>query len=432
MNSPSLTFMMRTKQFIGLLILFLCFSFTTSGVQMKKVIRMQNPSGDYEILTGKGETKFPFELIRNQIVVPVEMNGVTLKLILDSGMPADGVLLFGSQRTDDLKLQYVGKAPVMGVGGKAVVADLALGETVSLPGIELKSQMVLVMPHDSTRSLYFEGKNGIIGFSLLSRFVLKIDYDNMRITLAEPEKFLYSGPGQACKIAVINNRIFLPVNLKINQEGCISADLVIHTGNSDALTLNEGSNRDIAVPEKSIVYTKRGINEVIFRYVGRISSVQLGSITFDNVLCSFRTERSEPPPPWEKEGSLGHELLRRFNLIFDLPNKRIILEPSHRLDEPFDFNRTGFQFIRTEQGHFRITHIVSNSPASQSKLEEGDQIININGKPSNRYTYDDLDQILSQEGKLVKLVILRSGKEKEVRSVKTRTFFGLIRKLLKN
>ncbi len=375
---------------------------------------MQRSPGNYEILTGKGETEFPFELIRNQIVVPVEMNGSTLKLILDSGMPADGVLLFGSQRTDDLKLKYVGKAPVMGVGGKAIDADLAMGETVILPGMELKNQMVIVMPHDSIRSLSFEGKDGIIGFSLLSRLVLKIDYDSMRVALIEPEKFQYSGSGQAYKIAVMNNRIFLRVSLKTNQEAYISADLVVDTGNSAALTLNEGSSKDIVVPEKSIAYTTRSVNEEILRYAGRISGVRLGNITLDNVLCSFRTEESEPPPPWEKEGNLGHELLRRFNLIFDVPNRQIILEPNHHLDEPFEFNMAGFQFIRTKHGHFRITHVISNSPASQSELEEGDQIVNINGKPSNQYTYDDLDHILSLEGKRVKLVIFRGGKEKEV------------------
>ena len=375
---------------------------------------MQKSSGNYEMLTGKGEIKFPFELIRNQIVIPVEMNGSTLKLILDSGMPADGVILFGSKHIDDLKFNYVGKAPVMGVGGKAIEADLAMGETIHFPGMRLQEQMVIVMPQDSSRSLHFEGKDGIIGFSLLSRFVLKVDYDSMRVTLVEPEKFQYSGSGTEHKITVTNNRIFLPVSFRMNPEVSVSGDLVVDTGNGAALTLNVGSHKEIVLPDKSVIYTTRSINETIFRYAGRISNLQLGNITFDNVLCSFKTHENEPAPPWEKEGNLGHELLRRFNLIFDIANERMIFEPNHHLDETFEFNMAGLQFIRTHHGHLEITYVMSNSPASQLRLERGDRIIRINGKPSNQYTYDDLDDIFRSEGSIVKIAIYHAGKEKEV------------------
>jgi|GEM_PF-930133 len=414
MKNSSLQCWRKTKQIIVLSIIFLCFSLSTSSAQTRKIIRVQKPSGNYEMLTSNGETQFPFELIRNQIVIPVEMNGSTLKLIFDSGMPADGVILFGNKRIDDLKFKYVGKAPVKGVGGKAIEADLAMGETINFPGMQLQNQMVIVMPEDSIRSLHFEGRDGIIGFSLLSRFVVKVDYDSMRVTLVEAKTFQYTGSGEEHKITIANNRIFLPVTIKMNQEVSISGDLVVDTGNSAALTLNARKNKDIVVPEKSIVYTARSINETFFRFAGRIPNIQLGSITFDNVLCSFKTHENEPAPPWEKEGNLGHELLRRFNLIFDIANERIIFEPNHHLDEPFEFNMAGFQFIRTQHGNLEITYVISNSPASQSNLENGDQIISINGKPSNQYTYDELDDIFRLENEIIKLVTLHAGEEKEV------------------
>jgi hypothetical protein len=419
MNDPSLRYRIGMRQIAVSLILLSCFFVSASSTQERRIVRMQGLTGNYEILTDKGETTFPFKLIRNQIVVPVEMKGSRFNLVFDSGMPAEGILLHGSQRVDELKLQYAGKARVMGVGGATIEADMAAGETVSLPGMLMKNQMVIVMPHDSTRSHYFEGKDGTVGFSLLSHFVVKIDYDNMEFTLTEPQKFRYSGTEQIYEITVVDNRISLPVSLSINQDVHISADLVLDTGNSAALTLNESSSKGIIVPEKSIVYTRRSINKEIPRYAGRISTVQLGGITFDNVLCAFRTKESELPPSWEKEGNLGNELLRRFNMIFDIPNNRIMLEPNHHIDEPFKFNMAGLQFVRCEHGYFRITFVMSDSPASHSGLKKGDRIVSINGKPSNQYTYDNLDHILSQEGKLVKLVMLSSGKEKEV-SIKLR------------
>ena len=74
----------------------------------------------------------------------------------------------------------------------------------------------------------------------------------------------------------------------------------------------------------------------------------------------------------------------------------------------------GFQFTPTQHGHLEITYVISDSPASQSNLEKGDQIISINGKPSNQYTYDELDDIFRLEGEIIMLVIFHAGEEKEV------------------
>jgi hypothetical protein len=175
--------MKRTVTSLFLLKLLIAGSVSIQA-QEPRVIRMPaSMMGGSRIDTPEGTTTFPFELISNHIVLPVEINGSIVKLILDTGMPIEGAILFGSEEIDKLNLSYVGKAPIMGAGGTTVEADLATDIDFKLPGASFSRQMVMVMPFDVDRYNYHEGKNGIIGSSLFKHFVVSIDYDDMKITL---------------------------------------------------------------------------------------------------------------------------------------------------------------------------------------------------------------------------------------------------------
>ena len=127
----------------------------------------------------------------------------------------------------------------------------------------------------------------------------------------------------------------------------------------------------------------------------------------EDVLASFRTPEHEPPPPWQKGGALGQGILHRFNVIFDYSRERLILEPNHFFGAPSDLNMAGIQFTRTAKGALEITHIITDSPASEVGLLEGDYIDRINGRPTGDLSLEELDRLFKQEGKEVTLGIRR-------------------------
>jgi hypothetical protein len=394
-----------------MLFLFMCSS---SIAQEPQRIRMQAPpSGGYRMLSDDGKTTFPFEFISKHVVVPVTVNGHTLKLILDTGMPFDGALLFGSDKVRSLGLQYAGKAPVMGVGGDKIESDLAMGVTFNLPGVEFTNQMLLVMPQDSTRSCYFEGKDGVIGHTLFSRFAVRIDHDTMEITLTEPERFAYTGTGQELPLR-IDRYPFLHCEGKIGGGKKIPLDLVVDTGNGAALTLNVGAQEGISLPEKVIEYHARSVGRELQRFMGRIEGLYLGPYVLKNLLTSFRTPAHEPAPPWAKAGALGQDALRRFNTIFDYTREKIILEPNSHYDEPFEFPMAGIQFTRTPHGVFQIDRVIPRSPAAEAALRAGDHIVRINGQSVNQLSADEVKQLLRKEGEKVMLDIQRGDQSLQV------------------
>ncbi|UCF79770.1 MAG: aspartyl protease family protein [Candidatus Eiseniibacteriota bacterium] len=372
------------------------------------------PSGGYRMLTQDGKTAVPFEFISNHVVIPVEVNGHTFKLILDTGMPVDGALLLGSEAVDGLGLEFIGKAPVMGPGGGRVDSDLAMGVSFELPGVELTNQMILVMPPESTRSRHFEGKDGVIGRSLFSHFVVRIDYDSMKVTLTEPERFEYTGSGRELPVR-IDRYPFLVCEASIVGDASFPLELVLDTGNGAASTLNIGAEEGLVLPEKVIEYHTRSVGQEIIRLTGRIKRLQFGPYVFTNLLSSFRTSDHGPAPPWERAGALGQEVLRRFNVVFDYAHSRIILEPNGHFDEPFEFNMAGIQFIRASQGGFQVTRVIPGSPASDAGLRAGDYISQINGQTAGQLGVDDAERLLRREGTEVTLDVLRGDESIHVR-----------------
>ncbi len=398
------------------IMLYMITSHFLFAQESQSVQMMVPPPGGYEMLNEEGKTTFPFKLISNHVVIPVEVKGQPLNLILDTGMPLSGGLLFNNEKVEKLNLQYGGKAMVMGVGGEGTECNLATGITFNLPDITLPNQMVLVMDQDSSQSGSFENKDGIIGYTLFSRFVVYINYDEMEITLTEPDRFAYTETGWEFPIR-IDHYPFLVCTANITGDGNIPIELVIDTGNGTALTLNTEAREDLVLPEQVIAYEMRSIGSKIDRLMGRIKYLELGPYIFTNCLSSFRTSSHEPPPPWAKEGALGQELLRRFNIIFNYKEEKIILEPNSHYDEAFEFNMAGIQFTRSESSHFEVSYVIPDSPASEAGLQSGDQIIEIDGLPADQLSSDDAEQRLREEGREVILNILREDEQMQVRLI---------------
>lgn len=400
------------------LVLLLVLTLATSGLavaQEREAVPARVPAlGAYRMTAPDGKTVFPFQFISNHVVIPVELNGDTLRLILDTGMPVDGALLFGSERVEKLGLQYVGKAPVTGVGGDKTESDVAMGVTFRVPGAEFTNQMVLVMPPDSVRGGRFERVNGVIGQTLFGHLVVGIDHDRKVVTLTEPSRFEYTGSGWELPLR-FGRYPLLACSLAVSGEEEVGVDLVVDTGNVNALTLNPGAKEGVVLPVNTIDCRVAGLGRDIPRLAGRVERLRLGPYTLKNLLASFRDSTSEAAPPWETIGALGQGVFKRFNTIFDYAHNRIILEPSSRFDEPFEFNMAGIQFIRGSGGGFQITHVVKGSPASEAGLHVDDCIVQIDGEPASRLSADELERLLTKEGADVTLNLQRTGKPLNVR-----------------
>jgi len=398
------------KQIIILLVLMTSLATDSLFAQERGPVRMQMPIGTYEFANEKTNIVLPFKLRDNLVVVDVELNGITMNLILDSGMPMDGAILFGSSKVDSAKLSYSAKMPIRGIGGSSVLSDVCIGATLEVTDLKFSNQMVLVIPHDNERSLHLEGQDGIIGFSFFGHLVVSIDYENQLMTVSEPGTIYESDLGQKVPVDVRSNRIFVKADVELENGANITGEFVVDIGNTSALTLHTGSRNDLILPDKTISFYSHGLTSSIGLKMGRIKKFKIGDYQFNNVLSSFSDSSSGTRPPWEKEGNLGNQMLSRFTLTFDIPGGQIFLKKSAKDDEPFEYNMAGIQIERAMDKNFTVFNVISDAPAAKH-IRVGDKITMVNDKPSSQITKDELEKIFRKQGSEVSLVIERSGEK---------------------
>ncbi len=404
---------MRTTSLLFIAVLLLA----ALSVRAEEKVVMGPSAGQLRWLSEERRSEIPFELERNHVIVPVRINGRSVRLVLDTGMPAHGVVLFGGLRVDSIPPTFTGKAVVAGVGAGRTEAQTANDATIELPGLELTQQLATVMPFDRDRSLAFEQRDGVIGYSLFSRFLVRIDFDKMTIIIEDPARRVYSERAAKVPLELVGNIPRVQCEVRPLEGTAVPVELVVDLGASHAVSLKASGDSKIRVPMGAVeANTGRGVGGVVTGYVARITSITLGGQRLENVVASFRTTAHSAPglEALVRDGNLGADALRRFNVTFDYGGKMMLLEPNSHTKEPFEFDMAGFQYTRTPEGSVVVDRVLPGSPAGESGLAVGDVVINVNDLKVADISLDNLRQLLMQPGKTVTLSFTRNGEMKRM------------------
>ena len=107
------------------------------------------PPPEFEIRSDDGVVRLPFRLANNHLILQIEIDGTPLEVILDTGMPMNGLMLLTNDKVEGLDLPYgPGKARIGGAGGDGshLEASIAPGVTVDVGAVRMKNTMVIVAP----------------------------------------------------------------------------------------------------------------------------------------------------------------------------------------------------------------------------------------------------------------------------------------------
>ena len=112
-------------------------------------------------------------------------------------------------------------------------------------------------------------------------------------------------------------------------------------------------------------------------------------------------------------GVLGGEALNRFTVIVDYSRKQLFLIPNRDLDRPTEyFDFLGVQIVSAGEkfNQFQIKAVMPDSPASEAALEPGDEIIAIDGQPTDKMSLEQVIGKFSKPGDRRQLALTRVGK----------------------
>ena len=403
--------------------------------------------------TSKHPVKLPFKLINNLIILPVKVNGIELNFLVDTGV--EETILFSLDDKKEIKLHDVEKIKLKGLGTREPVEGLkAYKNTLSLANLQFTNQEIVVILDQSfnfSSALGIE-VNGIIGYHLFSKSIVKLDYGKKKIIIYNSENFndkKLLKNFQPFDIEIQHAKPYITTEVKLN-ENIFKAKCLIDSGNSDGLWLFESKSNLVVIPKRNFYdYLGWGFSGAILGKKAKVNTLSLQEFKFQNVISSFPDSVSLTNLKMvdNRIGSVGGEILRRFNVIFDYQNNKMYLKKNKYYKDKFKYNTTGItihhtgmqwykeeislQGIRVEKDNsykmlgateleynfkllpiYEILNIRENSPAEKSGLRVGDVILNINGNRVYKMNLNKINELLKMDNEdEVTIVVSRSGKE---------------------
>ena len=399
----------------------------------------------------KSSDKIRFELVGNLILIPVQLNGVDLTFVLDSGVSKP--ILFNLTNIDSLQINKVETKFLRGLGGGAPVEAIRSKHNYLRVGDALNIDQDIYVVFDS--SINFTPRlgtpvHGIIGYDLFKSFVVEINYASKYIILHKPEQYVYkpSRRSQTFDMRIRNKKPFITGEIEVDSE-YIPVTLLMDTGSSDALWIFENETQGL-LPSENMYFEDflgKGLSGNIYGKRTKIGSFRLKNFELNEVNTAFpdSTSISIARQNTERNGSISGELLKRFNMIVDYRNQKLTLKKNRYYGAPFAYNKsgiiieqTGVILVKERKGRsglgyndkndfnihvetvthyqlavkpaYTIVEIRKGSPAEKVGLLRGDIILRINNKDSHTLELQNvISYFKAKSGKLINLTIDRGG-----------------------
>lgn len=302
-------------------------------------------SQGYFLPDGKKYAKVNFELINNLMVIPVNVNGTELSFVLDSGVSTP--ILFNLANQDSIALRNVSEVTINGLGeGDPVGVLSSQGNFFTLGEMENPSQQLYVVMDASINFSPYLGIpiHGIIGYDLFRDFVVDINYSSKTIKFYNPDHYgqRSNKKYQTFDVDVINKKVYLNASVSLDGEKDIPVKMLLDTGSSDAIWLFEDER--IKLPEKNYEdYLGKGLAGNIYGKRTKVHSIKIGDYSLEDAKAAFpdMLTFNAIKDLGNRNGSLGGEVLKRFNIVFDYPNGKISLKKNSNFKKPFHYNMSG-------------------------------------------------------------------------------------------
>jgi hypothetical protein len=259
--------------------------------------------------------------------------------------------------------------------------------------------------------VYGEKIDGIIGYSFFSRYVVHIDFDSLIIKVYSPGKFSYTKPGTTLHPVFTSLPI---IYMNIRDRRRLNFNFYFDTGAGLCFLLSEKFARDSSIllsKRKPLVTQAEGMLGRLEMRLTVLKEVRLGPYRFFKVPTYLYQDTYNVTSYPFSGGLVGNELLRRFNMTVNYPQREIHLAPNKHFDEPFDYAYTGLG-IYVIDNKILIVDVIENSPADKAGLKADDEIMGVGNNVSNNI--QQYKNLLQMPNKRIRLIVRRDNKLKEI------------------
>lgn len=394
----------------------------------------------------------PFQLSNNLVIIPVEINNVKLNFLLDTGV--EKTVLFSLEETDSLRFNNVEKIKIRGLGsGVSIDALHSTLNKVAINGlIDKNHELYVILDQDVNFSSQLGiPVHGILGYHFFKNLFVEINYKKKKIYIHKNNKTF--SPKKLKKydeipISIEAEKPYIDAFVTLNSKE-VKTKLLLDTGGSDALWLFENDS-NIQCPQIYFQdFLGRGLSGNIYGKRSRIETFKIGKYDIASPTISFPNEQSLQNVflVEGRNGSVGGEVFKRFDVIFDYPNRKMYLKRNADFNEPFNYNMSGIEFqhsglqlveekveLKTEfvkaentksifddrpqnvryqftlKPVYEVSNVRKDSPGDLAGMIKGDKITRINGNYAYKYKLQEINNLMqSEEGRWITMEIDRKG-----------------------
>jgi len=327
----------------------------------------------------------------------------TLNFILDTG---SGGISLDSTTVDYFKITPTpSDMTILGIAGIRKVSFI-YNQKLRLPGLTVDSLNFHINNYDILTSVYGEKIDGIIGYSLLNRYIFWINYDSLKVSIYKNGRLKYPRGGWLYEPVLRT----LPVQAaRIRDAVTTNSRFLFDIGAGLCMMLNKDFIEDSNfLDKKRVLYAKEaeGVGGKIDMHMTVIKEMRMGPYRFRNIpVFVFDDTFNLTSYPY-LSGIIGNDILRRFNMILNYSKKEFYFLPNSHYLDGFDYAYSGIELYMVD-GRVILGDVAKGSPAEAAGLQEGDIVIGINNVVGQNIQL--FKTALQATGEKIKMIISRDG-----------------------
>lgn len=356
-----------------------------------------------------------FIKVKNLIVIPIMINGKgPYNILLDSGV--DPLIITDPSLIENFSEEGLRSFQINGAGeGEKMDVLLAKNVKVDIGKASIDNIPTFVLKKDIFNFSEYLGIkiHGIIGYYFFRDFLVKINYQNTKVIFSLPGVNKHI-KGEKFTLVFFENKPYIRAKLTAGNLGEIDALLIVDTGASHALSLENYQNGVFPVPDLNISGNLGvGLSGIISGKIGRIESLIIGNFRLNNILTNFPNyaDVAAKTNVKSRTGNLGADVLKRFHVTFDYKNSAMYLKKNSSFKDVFEHDMSGLEiFVTEKENRFFVNRIEVGSPAEKAGIEIGDEILSIDLKTLASSTLDDVTTTLKAiDGEILLIQVRRKN-----------------------
>jgi hypothetical protein len=353
----------------------------------------------------------PFQLYGDVILMELSVDESTpLNFIFDTG--AGGTVI--NARTAD-RLDIVGDetVPREGATGMAEIVQ-STDHIVYVEDMSFRDVTLGIAELGHIEKRLGIPIDGVIGWLILSQYAVRIDYDAMLIEIYDNNKFEYDFGDSGYNLEVQGTVIFTNVTVAFKSGNNFTGKVLVDTGAGNTFYFNTPfieENDLLAEMDTYYEWETQSIStESAHVYITMLANLSISDYEF-SILPVTMAIAAAGASSWSGPmGILGNGVLKHFNVFIDLQQEMMSLEPNRLYHDQFEVNCSGLELVTDDVFQkVIIDHVYAGSPAEETGLEVGDEIVQINGANVSDFKLPQIGSVLSQDGEEVEILIDREG-----------------------